>query len=129
MAASEKRPMFLVNCIATFLPRTRPASNIEKPAAIQKTKKPAIKNSNEFRMNTVSVEAATFTGASCANVSVGKAARTAPPTRDFISFIFVSPFVAIKGRLRLFRRCARALLDLRPAQILCRHRFCRSALS
>ena len=57
--------MFLVNCMVTFLERTNPASSMAKPAAIQKTKKPPIKNNSEFKMKTLSVGTATAT--SCAN--------------------------------------------------------------
>ena len=42
--------MFLVSCIATFLPRTKPASNMAKPAAIKNTRKPATRNSRVVRI-------------------------------------------------------------------------------
>ncbi len=50
IAAVEKSAMFLVNCIATFLDRTRPASSMAKPAAIQNTRKPPIRNSRVVKM-------------------------------------------------------------------------------
>ena len=56
--------------MVTFFERTKPASNIEKPAAIQKTRKPPTKKSNELSMKTVSV--ATSVGALSAAANVGR---------------------------------------------------------
>ncbi len=42
--------MFLVSCVATFLDRTSPASSMAKPAAIQNTRKPPIRNSSVVMM-------------------------------------------------------------------------------
>jgi hypothetical protein len=41
--------------MVTFLERTKPASSMAKPAAIQNTSKPPIRNSSELKMNTISV--------------------------------------------------------------------------
>ena len=40
--------------VAVFLDRERPDSSIAKPAAINITRRPCIKNENEFRINAVS---------------------------------------------------------------------------
>ena len=56
--------MFFVSCIVTFFDRTKPASSIEKPAAIQNTRNPPTKNSKLFKIKTESV--GTKAGASCA---------------------------------------------------------------
>jgi hypothetical protein len=45
MAAMENNAMFLVICMVTFLDRTRPPSSMAKPAAMKKTRKPAMQNS------------------------------------------------------------------------------------
>ena len=50
MDAMANSEMFLVNWVVTFLERTRPASSIAKPAAIQNTMKPPIRNSSVVRM-------------------------------------------------------------------------------
>jgi len=50
IAAMEKSAMFLVICMVTFLPRTRPPSSIAKPAAMKNTKKPAMQNSSVVMM-------------------------------------------------------------------------------
>ncbi len=50
IAAMENSAMFFVSCIATFLGRTSPASSMAKPAAIQKTRKPAIRNSSVVKI-------------------------------------------------------------------------------
>ncbi len=49
-AAIEKSAMFLVSCIVTFLERTSPASSMAKPAAIQNTRKPPIRNSSVVKI-------------------------------------------------------------------------------
>ena len=48
--AMPNSAMFLVNCIATFLDRTRPASSIANPAAIKNTRNPATKKSKVVRI-------------------------------------------------------------------------------
>ena len=83
--------MFLVNCIVTFLERTNPASNMAKPAAIQKTRKPPIKNSSEFKMKTLSVGTATAT--SCAKAPLVVAIRPNAANEillhNFFMFLFL----------------------------------------
>ena len=54
MQAKLNNDMFFVNCMVTFLERTRPASSIVKPAAIQKTKNPPIKNNRLFSTKVIS---------------------------------------------------------------------------
>ena len=51
--------------MVTFLERNKPASCIEKPAAIQNNKKPAIKKIRELRIKTVSVGTATAISCAC----------------------------------------------------------------
>ena len=80
--------MFLVNCMVTFLERTKPASNIEKPAAIQKTKKPPIKNRSEFRINTESVGTATAASWAMALPAIVVATALSGKNRKFIVFPF-----------------------------------------
>ena len=48
--AIENSAMFFVSCIATFFERTRPASSMAKPAAIQKTRKPPTRNRSVVMM-------------------------------------------------------------------------------
>ena len=50
MDAIEKSAMFLVSCIVTFFERTRPASSMAKPAAIQNTRKPPTRNSSVVKI-------------------------------------------------------------------------------
>ena len=58
IAAMEKSPMFLVSCMVTFLDRTSPASSMAKPAAIQKTRKPATRNMKVVKMKLPSLKGA-----------------------------------------------------------------------
>ena len=44
--AMAKSAMFLVSCTVTFFERTRPASSMAKPAAIQKTRMPPMRKSS-----------------------------------------------------------------------------------
>jgi len=46
----EYRQIFFVRIAVVFLVRTKPASNIENPAAIKNTKTPDINNRNVFRI-------------------------------------------------------------------------------
>ena len=85
MAAKENKATFLVNCMVTFFERTRPASNMANPAAIQNTKKPPIKNSRELRIKTLSV--GTNAGASCAKTAPGMITAVAAPER-ILCFVF-----------------------------------------
>ncbi len=41
--------MFFRLCMVTFLERTRPASSMQKPAAIHMTRKPPIRNSSVLK--------------------------------------------------------------------------------
>ena len=47
------KPIFLVNCIVVFFALTSPASSMQKPQAMNITRNPDIKNSNEFKMKTL----------------------------------------------------------------------------
>ena len=92
--AKENKAIFFVSCIVTFFERTKPASNIEKPAAIQKTRKPPTKKSNELSMKTVSV--ATSVGSPSAAAKVGR-----KPTSNevaihlrYFMFIELSSYIA-----------------------------------
>jgi hypothetical protein len=76
IAAMPKSATFLVNCIDTFLERTRPASSMAKPAAIQKTRKPPMRNSSELKMKTVcspTGAAASTTASAAGSASCAKA--------------------------------------------------------
>ena len=80
--------MFFVSCIVTFLERTRPASNIEKPAAIQNTKKPPIRNRRELRIKTVSVGTATAVSCACADEAIINAPNAGISVLSFIIISF-----------------------------------------
>ena len=58
--------MFLVSCMATFLPRTSPASSIANPAAMKKTRKPETRNMKVVKMKPMSAIVG-VTSASCAS--------------------------------------------------------------
>ena len=64
MAANEKSEMFFVNCIVVFLDLTKPASSMQKPQAINITKKPPIKNNKELKTKIL------CSGTPCANVGL-----------------------------------------------------------
>ena len=86
--ASENRAIFLVSCIVTFFERTKPASNIENPAAIQKTRNPPTKKRSELSIKTVSV--ATSVGASCAEAKEGKQLATRAVAVHFTYFLIIT---------------------------------------
>src|SRR5690606_711823 len=80
--------MFLRQMAEVFLLRTRPASSIEKPAAIHITRTPAKRKRKELRMKAVSAERPEAAGAgpaSCAKAAAAGANRssrlTAPNAR------------------------------------------------
>jgi hypothetical protein len=56
---------------------TRPASSIQKPQAMNMTKKPDIRNSSEFKMNTLCA------GASCAKAGLAISPTTPARGKDF----------------------------------------------
>jgi len=66
MQATENTVMFFISCMAAFLDRTRPASSMAKPAAIQNTRIPPMIMISEFMMKTISVGTAAGAVASCA---------------------------------------------------------------
>ena len=62
--------MFLRHCIETFLERTSPASSMAKPAAMNITRKPPIRNSIVLKMNCVETPTSAVTaGAAGAGVT------------------------------------------------------------
>ena len=91
MPAIEYSPIFLVHWSAAFLERTRPASNIANPHAMNMTKKPCIKNERVLKINAVSSSTAAQAG-----VAVSTAVATPIPAA--IVTVFSPLMFASKSR-------------------------------
>ena len=90
--AIEKSAIFFVSCIVTFFERTRPASNMANPAAIQKTRNPPTRNNNVVMIyGPISSKPGAAVSASCANPRLGAAISAATMNKDLIFMAFV-PF-------------------------------------
>src|SRR5210317_231956 len=74
--------------VATFLERTRPASSMQKPAAIHITRKPPIRNRRELKIYCDSSDTAAKAGVDSA---VAPSATAARPIRVLFFFMFMSP--------------------------------------
>ena len=83
--------MFLVSCMATFFWRTRPASSIVKPAAIQNTRKPQTRNIKLVKIKPIS-DIGGVASASCARPSVGSTISAAATGSILLKVICLFPF-------------------------------------
>ena len=128
MAAREKSAMFLVSCMVTFLERTRPASSMAKPAAIQNTRKPPTRNSRRGQ-DILGMLGSQAASASCAKrKAVGSAVSARAARGSFTLSIIIGPSV-LAALQRVFQA---GFAGAHPQGLLhvqhersCRHRSCR----
>lgn len=60
--------MFFEHCIVVFFDRTKPASSMQKPAAIHITRKPCIKKDSVLKIKAVSADTSAEAEAATATV-------------------------------------------------------------
>src|SRR6056300_940296 len=89
MAAKANSAIFFVSCMVTFLERTRPASSMAKPAAIENTKKPATRNMKVVKIKPISWFGG-VTSASWARPSDGRAISAAAAPSLTANFMVIS---------------------------------------